>query len=63
MKAAGLPGNEAARVRQFAVSLLAAWESMRVTKRYRTSLAARCFSRVYIWAHCFLMGARLGSRF
>lgn len=55
MKTAGLPGNEAARIRQYVTSMMVAWESLRVIKRYRTPLSTRAFSRTYIWAHPFLM--------
>lgn len=89
MKAAGLPGNEAARLRQYNTNMWAAWETMRILKRraggrdnvdpprrdsvfsegasdtrhpnptrYRTPLSMRSFSRLYIWAHPFLMARR-----
>lgn len=56
MKAAGLPGNEAARVRQYFHLLLTAWESLRNVKRYRTPVTTRVFARLYIMLHPFIMG-------
>ena len=42
--------RQAARLRQYNTFVIAAWEQMRLVKRYRTPLTTRCFSRVYIWA-------------
>jgi hypothetical protein len=56
MKTAGLPGNEAARLRQYNSLLLGQWETVRNVKRYRTSMTTRCFGRVYILLHPFIMG-------
>jgi hypothetical protein len=56
MKAAGLPGNEAARIRQYFHNLLTAWESLRNVKRYRTPVTTRVFARLYIMLHPFIMG-------
>lgn len=55
---AGLPGNEAARIRQYVTSMLTAWEQLRIIKRYRTPLTTRAFSRTMIWAHPFIMARR-----
>jgi hypothetical protein len=56
MKAAGLPGNEAARIRQYFHNFLTAWESLRNVKRYRTPLTTRCFGRLANLMHPFIMG-------
>ena len=56
MKAAGLPGNEAARIRQFSNQLLIAWEGLRSIKRYRTPITTGAFARLFILIHPFLMG-------
>jgi hypothetical protein len=53
---AGLPGNEAARLRQYNSLLMGQWETVRNVKRYRTPLTTRCFARFYIFLHPFLMG-------
>lgn len=57
MKAAGLPGNEASRLRQFTAAALADWELLRALKMYRTPLSIRAFSRIYTLLHPFFMGA------
>lgn len=36
LKAAGMPGNEAARIRHFANGMMSCWETLRMIKRYRT---------------------------
>lgn len=48
LKAAGMPGNEASRARQYAASMLVEWERLRALKRYRTSQGMRVFARVAI---------------
>ena len=54
--AAGLPGNEAARLRQYNSLMMGQWETIRNVKRYRTPLTTRVFARLYILMHPFIMG-------
>lgn len=61
LKTAGLPGNEAARLRQYNSLLLGQWETIRNVKRYRTPVTTRCFSRIYILLHPFVMGPYCAS--
>ena len=56
MKTAGLPGNEAARLRQYSQLLMGQWEIVRNVKRYRTPLTTRCFGRLANLMHPFIMG-------
>lgn len=53
---AGLPGNEAARLRQYSQLLMGQWEVVRNVKRYRTPLTTRCFGRIANLMHPFIMG-------
>lgn len=43
-------------MRQYVTSMQVAWEQVRIIKRYRTPLSTRAFSRIFIWAHPFIMG-------
>lgn len=56
LKTAGLPGNEAARLRQYNSLMMGQWETVRNVKRYRTPLTTRVFARLYILLHPFIMG-------
>eukprot|EP00041_Stephanoeca_diplocostata_P027171 m.745377 g.745377 ORF g.745377 m.745377 type:complete len:264 (+) comp23127_c3_seq23:582-1373(+) len=48
MKFAGLPGNEASRMRNNFSSMVQAYESLTMLKHYRTPLGLRVFARGYI---------------
>lgn len=56
MKALGLPGPEASRIRQFAMIAQAHWEKLCMIKNYRTPQATRAFARIYILLHPFFFG-------
>ena len=56
MKASGLPGNEAARIRQYSNIAMTAWETLRNIKRYRTPVTTRVFARLCILVQPCLMG-------
>ena len=56
LKTAGLPGNEAARLRQYSQLLMGQWEMVRNVKRYRTPLTTRCYGRLANLLHPFIMG-------
>ena len=47
LKKAGLPGNEASRIRQWELILGQAMEDLRMLKTYRTPQALRAFARVF----------------
>jgi hypothetical protein len=51
MKASGLPGNEASRLRAFAAVAASEWEALRALKRYRTPQTIRAFARIYTLLH------------
>lgn len=56
LKAAGMPSNEAARIRQYTNMILGHWEQLRALKRYRTLQTTRTFARLIILVHPFIMG-------
>jgi hypothetical protein len=47
LKAEGLPGNEAARIRQWERQILQSVEKLLVVKKYRTPQALRSFGRLF----------------
>jgi hypothetical protein len=69
MKAAGMPSNEASRIRQYATHLLVGLEDLKGIKQYRTPLGLRCFARLFIqlipimwgpyWAHMAGVGRKM----
>lgn len=56
LKAAGLPGNEASRMRQYSTALLQSYESLHAIKSYRTPQGIRTFARVYIMLTPIMFG-------
>lgn len=56
LKAAGLPGSESSRLRQYLVTALQAWEGLLNVLRYRTPLTTRSYSRLFIWAEPLILG-------
>jgi len=56
MKLLGLPGPEAATMRQVSMSALDHWEHLNKIKMYRTPQSTRSFARIFIWIHPFFFG-------
>ena len=56
MKEAGMPSNEASRIRAYATRLLDAFEQLKGIKEYATPLGLRAFARLYIQLTPVLLG-------
>lgn len=61
LKAAGLPANEAARIRQYFLNLVESVRSLLSVKRYHTPLGMRAFSRLFILLLPWLFGPYFGA--
>jgi hypothetical protein len=56
LKDAGLPGNEASRIRQYFTAVVVSYEHLRSLKSYRTPQGIRTFARVFIMLTPIVMG-------
>lgn len=56
LKRAGLPGNEASRIRQYFTVALSAYVHLRSIKSYRTPQGIRTFARIFILLTPIVMG-------